>query len=179
MAEMKWDYRIEDRAPLFWLQTLAFRNGWNLDKLAWFKVDRGRSDTCLSGVWGRCRYPNKKIKFFRISCHVRGPGRDPSIWKPFRVLIRHQPIYRNEDGTWPPMPIDRTNVQVRERNGRVWKATTSRLLLMTEAEAVVWIGAHEFFHFLRKTRQIPGRNVEWQADDFANKILQEYRDGTA
>jgi hypothetical protein len=34
---------------------------------------------------------------------------------------------------------------------------------------------HEGFHFLRRTRQVSGRNVEWQADAFACDLLDRWR----
>ena len=42
-------------------------------------------------------------------------------------------------------------------------------------EASVWIVAHEAFHWLRKTRQIPGRNTEIEADAFGDQMLDEFR----
>ena len=42
-------------------------------------------------------------------------------------------------------------------------------------EAIVWIVGHEAFHWLRRTRQIPGRNTEIEADQFADEQLQAFR----
>jgi hypothetical protein len=36
--------------------------------------------------------------------------------------------------------------------------------------------AHESFHYLRKTRQVEGRHGEIEADAFALKMLEQYRD---
>jgi hypothetical protein len=38
--------------------------------------------------------------------------------------------------------------------------------------------AHEAFHYLRKTRQVEGRHGEIEADAFALKTLEHYRDGS-
>jgi hypothetical protein len=38
--------------------------------------------------------------------------------------------------------------------------------------------AHEAFHYLRKTGQVGGRHSEIEADAFALKILEQYRDGS-
>ena len=46
-------------------------------------------------------------------------------------------------------------------------------------EALVWIAGHEFFHFLRDSRQVPGRNVECQANLFGLKWLREFREKSA
>jgi len=42
-------------------------------------------------------------------------------------------------------------------------------------EHIVWLTGHELFHFLRKTRQIEGRNTQNQANGFGIKCLREYR----
>ncbi len=40
---------------------------------------------------------------------------------------------------------------------------------------MVWIVAHEAFHFLRRTRQVAGRNTEIFADQFADDRLAEFQ----
>ncbi len=40
----------------------------------------------------------------------------------------------------------------------------------------MFLVAHEAFHYLRKTRQVPGRHGEIEADAFALRILGKYRD---
>jgi hypothetical protein len=42
----------------------------------------------------------------------------------------------------------------------------------------VYLVAHEAFHYLRKTRQVEGRHGEIEADAFALRILEQYRDGS-
>jgi hypothetical protein len=41
---------------------------------------------------------------------------------------------------------------------------------------LVFLVAHEAFHYLRKTRQVEGRHGEIEADAFALKMLEQYRD---
>jgi hypothetical protein len=41
----------------------------------------------------------------------------------------------------------------------------------------VFLVAHEAFHYLRMTRQVEGRYGEIEADAFALKTLEHYRDG--
>jgi len=43
---------------------------------------------------------------------------------------------------------------------------------------LVFLVAHEAFHYLRKTRQVGGRHGEIEADAFALKMLERYRDGS-
>jgi hypothetical protein len=40
---------------------------------------------------------------------------------------------------------------------------------------LVFLVAHEAFHYLRKTRQVAGRHGEIEADAFALKMLEQYR----
>ena len=42
---------------------------------------------------------------------------------------------------------------------------------------VVLLVIHEAFHYLRKTRQVEGRHGEIEADAFALKALEQYREG--
>ncbi|MBN2086565.1 MAG: hypothetical protein JW748_15215 [Anaerolineales bacterium] len=63
------------------------------------------------------------------------------------------------------------------RTGREWIRMLSSTRLRTLDEAIVWLLAHEAFHFLRRTRQVPGRNTEIQADQFADDTLRFYLTG--
>ena len=47
----------------------------------------------------------------------------------------------------------------------------------TVDEALVWICAHEAYHYLRRTRQVPGRNMEIDADAFSDEALRHFREG--
>jgi hypothetical protein len=51
------------------------------------------------------------------------------------------------------------------------------LELGSEDEVLVFLVAHEAFHYLRKTRQVEGRHGEIEADAFALKMLEHYRHG--
>ena len=54
---------------------------------------------------------------------------------------------------------------------REWKRVIGYTETRTRDEGLVWIVAHEAFHFLRHTRQIEGRNTEIEADRFADEQL--------
>jgi hypothetical protein len=45
----------------------------------------------------------------------------------------------------------------------------------TREIGLVHVFAHELFHYLRRSRQIPGRNGENEADQFALAIEDEFR----
>ena len=51
------------------------------------------------------------------------------------------------------------------------------LELEDEDEVLVFLVAHEAFHYLRRTRQVVGRHGEIEADAFAVKTLEQYREG--
>ena len=48
-------------------------------------------------------------------------------------------------------------------------------------EGLVYIIAHEAFHYLRRTKQVEGKNVEIDADAYAEELIggfSEHRDGS-
>lgn len=148
--------------------------GYDLSKLACLKLEPGSGGG--SRVYGVCRFPNKYGKSritrenYRISCFVQGPFPDG-------VSVRRPPIYRNADGSWRALPANcyiTGHVSKGEPPAKAWWRITSVTHLKNAAEAVVWICAHELFHFLRATRQIPGRNTEIEADAFADGKLAAF-----
>ena len=58
-----------------------------------------------------------------------------------------------------------------------WKRLYRPLELRDEDEVLVFLVAHEAFHYLRRTRQVEGRHGEIEADAFAMKMLEAYREG--
>ena len=66
------------------------------------------------------------------------------------------------------------------RNGESvqWKRLYRPVELRSEDEVLVFLVTHEAFHYLRKTRQVEGRHGEIEADAFALRILEQYRDGS-
>ena len=50
------------------------------------------------------------------------------------------------------------------------------LELRNEDEVLVFLVAHEAFHYLRKTKQVSGRHAEIEADAFALQTLEQYRE---
>ncbi|MDP9411006.1 MAG: hypothetical protein M3P70_10995 [Actinomycetota bacterium] len=100
---------------------------------------------------------------------------------PAATYTRQSPLYADEDGTYPPIPYGLTpGVEiVSRRNGKMrrWIRLYGTTTLDNLDEAIVWIVAHEAYHYLRKTRQIPGRNVEIDADRFSDEALDHFRSG--
>jgi hypothetical protein len=92
-------------------------------------------------------------------------------------------LYRNSEGTWPKAPeghsVGDRYVAARSNGESVqWKRLYRPLELRSEDEVLVFLVAHEAFHYLRKTRQVEGRHGEIEADAFALKMLEHYRDGS-
>lgn len=121
---------------------------------------------CAPGKRGKTKLTREK---YRISCFVSGPFPDA-------VTVRRPPLYRNDDGSWPALPPDeRIHVTGSVITGpppaKAWMRITGITDLEDLSEAVVWVAAHELFHYLRATRQIPGRNTEIEADRFADEHL--------
>ena len=100
---------------------------------------------------------------------------------PITYYMRVSPLYRNPDGTWPRTPKGHKlgDLYVTTRNGRSvqWKRLYRPLELRDKDEVLVFLVAHEAFHYLRRTRQVEGRHGEIEADAFALKTLEAYREG--
>ncbi len=158
--------RAEAAAGLAWAKSFAAQ--FDLSRVEWVRIDMGRGR--YRGVYGRCWWPTRDRPTFRISCQVPGPY--PTV-----VETRRKPIYRQPDGTWPPVP---RGCHVRgygsdPRSGRVWLKLGAKTLLKNINEGIVWIFGHELFHFLRATKQIGGRNTEIHADAFGDWCLVQFR----
>jgi hypothetical protein len=95
--------------------------------------------------------------------------------------MRVSPLYRNPDGTWPEVPeghkVGDSYVAVRDSKRVQWKRLYRSLELRSEDEVLVFLLAHEAFHYLRKTKQVDGQQGEIEADAFALNILEQYREG--
>ena len=170
---MNWIIQLNDHsaeAAIVWSRD--FLGAYDTTSLKSLRIDRGRGRT--RGVYGRCYYATQANPLHRISCQVPGPF-------PTRILTRRSPVYRREDGTWPPIPkgclpgLKFTD----PRTGRAWTRVIGITWVTDINEAIIWIVAHESFHFLRRTRQIPGRNTEIEADRFADSRLAEFQSSYA
>lgn len=151
--------------------------GYDLSKLAYLKLAPG--SVAGARIYGVRRSPGKRDKTkltrekYRISCSVSGPFPDA-------VIVRRPPLYRNDDGSWPALPLDERihvtgSVVTGSPPAKAWMRIGGITDLEDVSEAVVWIASHELFHYLRATRQIAGRNTETEADRFADEVLEEYR----
>jgi hypothetical protein len=146
---------------------------YDWSKADWISVRRGRSEKyAFRGV---CKAP-RNGSGYRINCNV-----SKHAVYPIYQFMRLSPLYRNHDGTWPEVPEGHEvgGHYVATRNGESvqWRRLYRPLELRSEDEVLVFLVAHEAFHYLRKTKQVKGRHGEIEADAFALKMLEQYRDG--
>ena len=166
------DKALEDSEGLRWVLERLGAYDWS--KADWVSVRRGRSEKyAFRGV---CKMPREGCGF-RINCNVSRHAAYP-IYQRMRV----SPLYRNPDGTWPKaseghLVGDRYVAARGDGQSVQWKRLYRPIELRSEDEVLVFLVAHESFHYLRKTRQVEGRHGEIEADAFALKILEHYRHG--
>jgi hypothetical protein len=169
MSRFWWvDKALEDSEGLRWVRERLEAYDWS--KVDWVSVRRGSSEKyAFRGV---CKTPGNGCGY-RINCNV-----SKHAVYPIYQYMRVSPLYRNPDGTWPELPegheVGDLYVAARSNGGSVqWKRLYRPLELGSEDEVLVFLVAHEAFHYLRKTRQVEGRHGEIEADAFALKILEQ------
>jgi hypothetical protein len=165
------DKPLENAEGLRWVCERLGDYDWS--KVDWITVRRGRSERyAFRGV---CKSPWKG-RGYRINCNVSQHATYPVI-----QYLRVAPLYRNPDGTWPEVPEGYKvgDGYAATSNGKSvqWKRLYCPLELGSEDEVLVFLVAHEAFHYLRKTRQVAGRHGEIEADAFASETLEQYREG--
>ena len=165
------DKALADSEGLRWIRERLGAYHWS--QADWISVRRGRSEKLA--FRGVCKMP-RGGGGYRINCNVSRHAAYP-IYQYMRV----SPLYRNLDGTWPEVPegckVGDRYVAARSNGESVqWKRLYRPLELRNEDEVLVFLVAHEAFHYLRKTRQVEGRHGEIEADAFALKMLEHYRD---
>jgi hypothetical protein len=146
---------------------------YDWSKVDWITVRCGHSEAyAFRGV---CKYPRKERSGYRINCNVSRHVRYPITY-----YMRVSPLYRNPDGRWPRTPKGHKlgDHYVATRGGKnvQWKRLYRPLELRNEDEVLVFLVAHEAFHYLRRTKQVGGRHGEIEADAFAMRTLEQYRD---
>jgi hypothetical protein len=167
------DKALEGSEGVRWIRERL--GGYDWSKADWISVRRGQSEKyAFRGV---CKMP-REGRGYRINCNVSEHATYP-IYQYMRV----SPLYRNPDGAWPEVPeghlVGDRYAAARGRGQSVqWKRLYCPLKLRSEDEVLVFLMAHEAFHYLRKTRQVKGRHGEIEADAFALKMLEHYRDGS-
>ena len=164
------DKVLEDSEGLKWVREQLGAYDWS--KVDWITVRRGRSERyAFRGV---CK-SSSKGRGYRIDCNV-------SRHTPYPIshFMRVSPLYRNLDGTWPEVPeghmVGDSYVATRDAMSVQWRRLYRPLELRSEEEVLVFLVAHEAFHYLRKTKQVEGRHGEIEADAFALNALEQYHE---
>src|SRR3712207_4304918 len=115
------------------------------------------------------------FRSYRINCNVSKHARYPITY-----YMRVSPLYRNPAGTWPRTPrghkLGGLYASTRDGKSVQWKRLYRPLELRNEDEVLVFLVAHEAFHYLRRTKQVAGRHGEIEADAFALQALERYRE---
>lgn len=147
---------------------------------------------------GMCRKRKSKAngqRYYTIRLRI------PETGYPHPIQTRRPPLYRNQDGTWPDIPEDCTagdvvtayevNVGGKKHHGQAvdiahfgpgvtpikeWRRLLGQTVVFNPSQAFVWLFSHEAFHFLRFTKQIPGKNTEIEADAYADARLADFVD---
>jgi hypothetical protein len=167
------DIALEESEGLGWVRERLGSYDWS--KADWITVRRGRSESyAFRGV---CKSPSKRHGGYRINCNVSGHTQYSVTYH-----MRVTPLYRNPDGAWPKVPQGHKagDHYIATRGGKriQWRRLYRPLKLRNEDEVLVFLVAHEAFHYLRKTRQVQGRHGELEADACALKTLEQYREGS-
>ena len=163
------DKALEDSEGLRWVRERLAAYDWS--KVDWVTVRRGHSEAwAFRGV---CKSPRKGSVRYRINCNVSKHARYPIAY-----YMRVSPLYRNPDGTWPRTPdghkVGNHYTATRDGKSVQWKRLYRPMELRSEDEVLVFLVAHEAFHYLRKTKQVARRHGEIEADAFALQALEQY-----
>lgn len=159
-----------DGDGLVWLEREF--SGYDFSAVERFALrDGSTSKKKPPGVWGMCSYP-RRAQGYKITCSIKQP-------LPVKITTRQRPLYRREDGAFPSTPygMRRGQLFVSRRGGRerAWHRLYGTTSLRDTDEAIVWIVAHEMYHYLRRTRQVSGTNNEIEADAFSDEMLRRYQ----
>lgn len=126
---------------------------YDLGELDWFKL----LPLPKERFHGECLFPKRKAPRsrelehgYRIRCSVRSDELFP---------VFEEVVTGSEKAATP----------------RGWRYLTTELALLDLEELAVFVAGHEAFHFLRHSKQVPGRNSEPQANLNGLRWLQEWK----
>jgi len=152
---------------------IAFLSQYNVDKLAYIRL-RGSKGI---GNHGYCQYPISTRKYNKLR-HIR---RNIQPRKYYHIVCNI-----GRDTTYPRKISQYIGCKVPQgfkgdpsglaRNQLDWVYDEEEVRDINEE--TIWIFGHEIFHFLRKTRQVDGRNTQSQANKFGFKLLRDFKTQT-
>lgn len=165
--EVIYKTNISDKAKSFIDKTLNQYNVESLESIELKRVSKvGTSGLCFYPISTRKVNKFKKLgrklkarKYYHIICRV---GEDTKYPYEERQYIGCQ-VPRNYIGNPSLLP----------REALEW--IYDQEICNSEDELMIWVFGHEIFHFLRKTKQVPGRNTQSQANKFGFELLRKYK----
>ena len=161
---------VQDDLKLCIGYTSSFLSDYDIKKLDGIKIITRKSK---HAVKGKCYFPTS-TSGYRIDINIPGPF-------PHNLSRYCKPVYKNPDGTWPEVPancLPTKRVILVDENKNVkkeWIRLITTYPLKTIQEAFIFVFFHETYHFLAHSKQIRGRNAENEADQFALKHLNLWR----
>ncbi len=142
------EQRFADSPAIPFIHSLVTK--FDVSKLHEFKIRTGTGQRSTVGIHGNCKYPNR------------------SATSGARSKYRISCSIKGKDADYP-------------KNGRpMMHAGTIRPEYIYEsvAEMLVWVSAHEMYHYLSATKQIKGDpKSERNADKMANACVTLYKEG--
>lgn len=104
------------------------------------------------------------------------------IWEEFSVGSEPLITERLPNGAIYPVDpktgkraIDDPQAVISLRGDSYFRRKFELVRYWSPGEVLIWIAGHEAFHFLRHSRQIPGKNFETQANRYGLEWLERYR----
>lgn len=166
---MRLKIEIQTETALDWLVEKLVR--FDLSRLSCLRIDDGAFWT-RDGIWARLR--QRQNGCYAVDCHVK-----VAAW-PYVLLIHDKPLYVQpgitEDDARSALEPGQVLGQRKQCGDVAWFQRFRPMELRDLDEATVWVTGHGIFHYLRKTGQETGRNIDINADSYGLKWLAEFRE---
>jgi len=146
-----------------------FVNRYDLTEMDYIRFGKSQTDKCS----GRCFYPIstrkankwkhrglKKREKFHITCTIPN--------EVSRISLELEDECFRYVGEWQELKAG-------ERYPKPVEGSVINPNIKTRDELIIILLGHEMYHFLRKTKQVEGRNTQNKANKFGIDILNEWR----
>lgn len=153
--------RLEDETG-FWRAAAFISEAlepFDISRLDLFRLYLYRRNTRAGEPWvGTCYFPRRERPRSRRFIHGYS----------IRVGVRR-------DHDWPHVTHEVTGSRSLGPAKHEWEYLRTRVEIASVEEALVFVAGHEAFHFLRHSRQVPGRNTEPAANRYGLEWLHRFR----
>lgn len=140
-----------------WPAVVRFANEqlaeFDLSKLDSFSIGHTR----ITSHSGYCKYP------------IREKKGSPKFVRGYRITASAHP----EPVRYPL--TEAIAIGTEQKGVNFFEYVLHPVTFATPDEAMVWVAGHETFHFLRHSKQIPGRNTEPSANRYGLEWLDRWR----